>query len=51
MYSNRVPPLSAMKRWPASVNSTTSTEPALPPGLSMLFFCTFSIRESGSSET
>jgi len=51
VYSNRMPPFSAMKRWPASVNSTTSTEPAFPAGLSMVFFCTCSIRESGSSET
>jgi hypothetical protein len=27
-----MPPFSAMKRWPASVNSTTSTVPALPAG-------------------
>jgi hypothetical protein len=33
------------------VNSTTSTEPALPAGLSTEFRCTFSILESGSSET
>jgi hypothetical protein len=32
VYSNRVPPLSPMKRWPASVKSTTSTVPAFPAG-------------------
>jgi hypothetical protein len=46
-----LPPFSAMKRWPASVNSTTSTEPALPAGLSTVFFWTCSIFESGSSDT
>jgi hypothetical protein len=46
-----VPPFSAMKRWPASVNSTTSTVPAFPAGPSTGFFWIFSILESGSSET
>jgi hypothetical protein len=50
VYSNRMPPLSAMKRWPASVKSTTSTVPVFPAGPSTVFFWTCSIRESGSSE-
>jgi hypothetical protein len=40
-----------MKPWPAKVNSTTSTEPALPEGPSMTLRCTRSMRESGSRET
>jgi hypothetical protein len=40
-----------MNRWPARVNSTTSTEPALPAGLSTVLRWTVSIRESGNSET
>src|SRR6185436_4986035 len=51
VYSIFMPPLSAMKRWPANVKSTTSTVPAFPPGLSMVLRWIFSIRESGSSET
>ena len=51
VYSKRVPPLSARKRCPASVNLTISTLPALPAGLSVTFFCTWSMRELGSRET
>jgi hypothetical protein len=40
-----------MKRWPAGVKSTTSTVPAFPEGPSTVFLWTFSILESGSSET
>jgi hypothetical protein len=48
---HRPPPFSAMKRWPAGVKSTTSTVPAFPEGPSTVFLWTFSILESGSSET
>lgn len=51
MYSTFMPPFSAMKRCPASVKSTTSTVPALPPMLSLEFRATCSIFEPGKSDT
>ena len=45
------PALIAMNGWPASVNSTTWTEPAGPLGVSAGIGVTLSTRESGNSET
>jgi hypothetical protein len=51
VYSIFIPPFSARKRWPASLNSTISTLPAGPEGPSEAFFCTWVIEESGITET